>query len=68
MKWEYKNEKWYAVGENGDFLIWKLRRGVYKGRYRSKDRKRLFFLGVGAVDEIKKRCETNFYWEDKKCS
>ena len=63
MEWKYKNEKWQAIGENGDFLIWKLRRGVYKARYRSKDKNRLFFLGIGPVTEMKKRCEKNYFWE-----
>ena len=68
MKWEFKNERWQAIGEDGDFLVWKIRRGVYKARYRSKDHSKLFFLGIGTVDEVKKRCEANFYWEGKKCS
>jgi hypothetical protein len=63
MKWIYKDEKWFAQGEYGDFLVWRIRRGVYKARYRSKDKKRLFFLGIGTVSEVKKRCEKNFFWE-----
>ena len=63
MRWVFKNEKWHAEGENGDFLIWRIRRGVYKARYRSKDKKKIFFLGFGSVNEMKKRCEKNYFWE-----
>ena len=63
MEWIYKNEKWSAVGDRGDFLIWKIHRGFYRARYRSKDGKQNFFLGYGSVSEMKSRCERNYYWE-----
>ena len=63
MKWEFKKERWQAIGENGDFLVWKIRRGFYRARYRSKDGSKWFFLGYGDVNEMKTRCEKNYYWE-----
>ena len=64
MKWvKCNNGDWKAVGERGDFLIWKIRRGFYKARYRSNDKSITFVAALGTIREVKKRCENNFYWE-----
>lgn len=64
MKWErQENGDWKAQGEKGDFLIWKIRRGFYKARYRSLDQSVRFEVGVGDITKLKKRCEANYYWE-----
>lgn len=63
MQWVYDGEDWKAEGEKGDFLIWRLRRGFYKARYRTKDERFLFFIGFGSLEELKRRCENNYYWE-----
>ena len=66
MKW-IRNSigDWQAIGQYGDFLVW--RDGTaWKGRYRSKDYKTHFFLPRGKLSEVKKICEKNQFWENKK--
>lgn len=63
MVWKFKDGDWIAEGENGDFLVWKIRRGFYKARYRTKNKRYTFFLGGGSLSDVKKRCEENSYWE-----
>ena len=65
MKWNRKaNGDWEAIGEDGDFLIWK-EGSVWKGRYRSTDHKKHFLLRPRSkIAEIKKACEDNYYWEE----
>ena len=54
---------WEAKGRFGDFRIWKDGR-VWKGRYRSADEQKLFFLPVQKSEKaMKKICEENHYWE-----
>lgn len=64
MKWKRQtNGDWVAKGEEGDFLVWRLGR-VWCARYRSVDKKYMFHLPRrGSVDEAKKLCEGNRYWE-----
>ena len=64
MTWKrLNNGDWQAMGDKGDFLVWKIRRGFYKARYRSKDKKLRFELPGGDIERVKKCCEENFYWE-----
>ena len=65
MKWEQVAFcDWEAKGSEGDFRVWKAGR-FWKGRYRSTDKKRLFFLPPQkSVREMKALCEENHYWED----
>ena len=65
MKWiRLDNGDWQAQGKEGDFRVWKDGK-VWKGRYRSKDEKKLFFLPIqNNVKKMKAVCEANFYWED----
>lgn len=55
---------WEAKGVNGDFRVWKDGR-IWKGRYRSTDKKQQFFLpSKSSVKEMKAVCEDNYFWED----
>lgn len=65
MKWE-KNSTgdWVAQGNNGNFLVWK-ERGMWRGRYLSKDGTKYFRMPSRTkVSEMKALCEDNYYWED----
>lgn len=65
MKWvQVAFCDWEAKGSEGDFRVWKDGR-VWKGRYRSSDKKRLFFLPTQKTEKkMKALCEDNYYWED----
>lgn len=69
MKWQHKeNGDWEAIGQDGDFLLWK-DCDLWRGRYRSKDHKKHFFVGpMKKLFDLKELCENNYYWEngDKK--
>ena len=64
MKWEQVAFcDWEAKGSEGDFRVWKDGK-VWKGRYRSADKNKLFFLPIQKSEKaIKKLCEENHYWE-----
>lgn len=55
---------WEAKGSEGDFRVWKDGR-IWRGRYRSVDHKKHFFLPSRKTEkEMKNLCEDNFFWED----
>ena len=64
MKWvKLSNGDWEAKGEKGDFLLWKDGKW-WKGRYRHiycENAK--FYVYAPTLNEIKKKCEENYYWE-----
>ena len=67
MKWAKKtNGDIEALGFRGDFLLWKDGR-KWRGRYRSKDERRHFFIAPqGKLAEMKRLCESNHYWKQTK--
>ena len=67
MKWSKKaNGDFEALGFRGDFLLWKDGR-KWRGRYRSKDKRRHFFMAPqGKLADMKRLCESNHYWEQSK--
>ena len=64
MKWEkLYNGDWQAVGDYGDFLIWRYAR-YWKGRYRKKGADNNLFVFYGnTIKEIKELAEENYHWE-----
>lgn len=67
MEWKkLPNGDRQAVGKHGDFLIWKSG-GVFKARYRSTDKKVLYFLPVKrSLKEAKAQAEDNGNWEHER--
>lgn len=66
MKWEKVKETgdWQAVGENGDFLIWRHGK-VWKARWRSTDKTVTKHFPIAyLIKTAKVRCERSDYWEE----
>ncbi len=61
MKWQKQGKMQVAQGEEGKFIIEKVK-GYYKAKYIGNitfvlPRKRF-------IKEVKEMCENNFYWEE----
>lgn len=64
MKWQrIENGDWQAVGEKGDFLLWRAG-AVWRARYRSTDRRQAYpFSSFQKLTEAKAACERSKWWE-----
>lgn len=64
MKWtQIAFCKYEAVGNKGDFLIWK-DGDVWKGLYRSKNKQHTtIFVNQKSLKKMQQICESSNYWE-----
>lgn len=66
MEWkQLESGEWEAKGENGKFYLYKSGR-QWTGHYSSHNGAKFFRLPFGSLKFIQKKCEGNYYWEEKK--